>query len=98
MSKYPKSIEGKAIPLTWEENKSLGNKLSRLSFSDLLSLREHTMERQDYFHRRFLNVKKGDPNWHIQERMYSWWVWWFHMTTYVQYTIDEYVSTLCLTD
>lgn len=97
MSKYPKSKDGICFPLSVKENKILGKNLMKYSMSDLLSFRDFCFERQDYFQRRFVKgVKKGDPNWHIQERMYSWWVWWFHMTEDVRFTIDEKVHNLII--
>jgi len=97
MNKYPKSEDGKCISLTEDENKKLGENLSKLSMSDLLSFRDYCFERQDYFQRRFVkdaHPDKPNSNWHIQERMYSWWLWWFHMTEYVRFTIDEKVHNL----
>jgi len=94
---YPKSSDGICASLIEKENIILGGNLMLLSVGDLISFKTYCINQQDYYQRRFVpDVKKGDGNWPIQERMYSWWLWWFHMTEYVQFTIDKKVNDLCL--
>jgi len=95
--KYPKSKDGKCLPLTIKENKKLGKNLMKLSMADLLQFKNYCLSQQDYFQRRFVkdaSPNKPNSNWHIQELMYSWWSWWFHMTLYTNFTIDEKVCNL----
>lgn len=92
---YPLSKDGICIALTYEENVSLGKTLELQPMADLLSFLKYTLQKQDYYQRRFLpGIKKEDTNWHIQERMYSWWLWWYHMSLCVQAAIDKKVNSL----
>lgn len=96
--KYPicNQKTGVAQQLSVAENKLLGSQLKRMSFADLKALEAHSIYKQDYFQRRFQKDERpGTANWHIQESMYSHWLWWFHITTYVQFIIDEYMTNLC---
>jgi len=94
--KYPVYKERMCIALTEEEDKILGENLSKLSFADLKALLEYSIIKQEYHQRRFQNdLKPENINYHLHEEQYSGWLWWFHITIYTQYTIDKYINNLC---
>lgn len=93
---YPKYAGRLCQPLTVEENSVLDHNLMSMTFADLHALLAYSIEKQAYHQRRFLkDLKPGDVNYHLHEEQYSGWVWWFHITTYVQYSIDRKVDIMC---